>query len=273
MGSSELVVCPGCGARAAQKKAELSRGDALFACDGCTHHFLRESEPASAAAIYDHEYHGYRDDPVFGAAVNRFIDEDLRPRLCPPARVLDLGCGGGAFLHALRDAGYSARGLDASEAAIAMCRSRGLDAAVGDFRDDRVADEYKGVELVTLWDVIEHLFDPAAFMRQIARILRPGGLVYVKTPGIGWLSLEATRRVPRLAGSLVAAPAHNQFFREASLSALLLRCGFEAPEWLPPRAVRATATSGSIKKRLARAVVKTIQRASGDHNLLVFAHT
>jgi 2-polyprenyl-3-methyl-5-hydroxy-6-metoxy-1,4-benzoquinol methylase len=251
--------------------ARLSDG-VLFRCESCRHGHLARNGSAAPVAYNDH-YTGFREDPVFERAAHQFVEQSLRPRLPSGSHILDLGCGNGTFMAAARAAGYHVRGLDSSQAAVDLCRARGLDAACGDFMDDGVAQLYRGADLITLWDVIEHLDTPEAFVRQIARTLRPSGWIFIKTPAFGPLTLEVTRLVPRTAGALLSAPAHLQYFRQTSMTALLLRSGFSQLEWLPPRSVRGGESTGGLKKRIARKVVAGLHRASGDANLLVFART
>jgi 2-polyprenyl-3-methyl-5-hydroxy-6-metoxy-1,4-benzoquinol methylase len=269
-----LSFCPACGTSQPARRARLGSGEALLRCDACGHHFSTQTRSESKVAYNDH-YSGFREDPVFSQAVREFIDASLRPRLPAGAKLLDLGCGNGEFMVAAAAAGYQVRGLDTSEAAVKLCRERGLQAAVGDFLDPAVAraNTHDGVDLVTLWDVVEHLPDPHAFMRQVAASVRPGGMVFVKTPAIERLTLEVTRMAPRMAGALLQAPSHLQYFRKSSMTALLLRSGFRELDWLPSRSVRGKSQSGGLKKQVARRVVAAVHQASGDGNLLVFART
>jgi 2-polyprenyl-3-methyl-5-hydroxy-6-metoxy-1,4-benzoquinol methylase len=100
--------------------------------------------------------------------------------------VLDLGCGTGAFLDLLRDAGLPARGIDASPAAVAACRARGhavdcadLEAAVARLQADPV--RFSAVVLV---HVIEHFDGPRALalLAAAAKLLAPSGVLLIVTP-------------------------------------------------------------------------------------------
>jgi 2-polyprenyl-3-methyl-5-hydroxy-6-metoxy-1,4-benzoquinol methylase len=270
--SGSGTACPCCGVEGAVRRARFSADEIMFGCHSCGHHHLARNG-SSAPVSYNDHYTGFREDPVFQEAVQRFVEESLRPLLPPGARILDLGCGNGAFMATASAAGYQVRGLDSSQAAVDLCRARGLDASRGDFMDDSVAKLYQGVDLVTLWDVIEHLDAPEAFVRQVARTVRPGGWIFIKTPAIRGLTLEVTRLAPRAAGALIAAPSHLQYFRQTSLTALLLRSGFSGLQWLPSRSVRGKQSTGGLKKQIVRKVVAGLHRASGDGNLLVFART
>lgn len=214
-------------------------------------------------ALYESHYAGFQVPERYRRALREELAATIRSRLPPPADVLDVGCGGGEFLAAATEAGYRARGVDVSAAAVAICRGRGLDASVGDIPDGAAFD------LVTFWDVLEHVPDPRAFLRRAHAALRPGGWVLVKSPGPSELSLAVAAALPRLAGAVLQAPAHVQFFRAATLTAILHAEGFTALEWPGRDGMRSPTTGGPLRRRLARRAVAALQRAGGDRNLYV----
>lgn len=100
---------------------------------------------------------------------------DRRPR------ILDVGCGTGANLLMLSRYG-EAEGVDISEDALAFCRERGLDHVRQGAGEELPYDE-NTFDLVTAFDVVEHMDDDLAGLREMYRVLRPGGhaLVFVPT--------------------------------------------------------------------------------------------
>ncbi len=104
---------------------------------------------------------------------------------------IDLGCGGGFMVEAMRRLGARATGVDVNPGAIAYASRRFAHNRF--YCDDLAAFDGRGLafDFVYASEVMEHLPDIDAFMGLIARITRPGGHVYVTTPDIGhW-------RVPR----------------------------------------------------------------------------
>jgi 2-polyprenyl-3-methyl-5-hydroxy-6-metoxy-1,4-benzoquinol methylase len=99
-------------------------------------------------------------------------------------RVLDIGSGYGFFRVALGDAGYEHDGLEISRfARAAALREYGLQTHPGTLAEHCGAWRER-YDVVTLFDLIEHLSDPVGFLRQVAAILRPGGAVGIKTPNL-----------------------------------------------------------------------------------------
>src|SRR5262249_27738139 len=108
--------------------------------------------------------------------------------------ILDLGCGRGEFLEVAREASLEARGIDQSEECIALCRSKGLEAARADLFDYLGALPDASLGGVFCSQVVEHL-EPARLpdlVRLIARKVRSGALVAIETPNPECLAIFAT---------------------------------------------------------------------------------
>jgi SAM-dependent methyltransferase len=76
-------------------------------------------------------------------------------------------------------------------------------------------------DLVTLWDVIEHVADPLGVLREVARVLAPGGKVVLTTGDIG----SAYAQARGVDWHLMTPPWHLYFFSRATLGALAARAG------------------------------------------------
>ena len=100
--------------------------------------------------------------------------KDRRPR------ILDVGCGTGANLIMLSKYG-DAEGVDISEDALAFCRERGLD-KVKLGAGEELPYEDNTFDLVTAFDVVEHMDDDLAGLREMRRVLQPGGRVLLFVP-------------------------------------------------------------------------------------------
>ena len=120
----------------------------------------------------------------------RRIIQSLIKRICSiinnqNPRILDVGCGTGANLKMLAAYGQI-EGVDISPQAVAFCSERGLDVVkLGAVEELPYEDER--FDIVTALDVIEHLDDDSVGLREIRRVLRPGGAVLVFVPAFMFL--------------------------------------------------------------------------------------
>src|SRR5690349_5031002 len=116
----------------------------------------------------------------------RSLVEKIRAALNNPnPRILDVGCGTGANLKMLADYG-NAEGVDISPQAVEFCRERGLD-SVKLGAAEQLPYENDSFELVTALDVIEHLDDDVAGLREMRRVLRRDGRVLLFVPAFMFL--------------------------------------------------------------------------------------
>lgn len=102
--------------------------------------------------------------------------------LRPGARVLDVGCGQGGTLELLRAAGMDATGIALGED-VAVCRQRGLDVLEMDLSFLDFPDA--SFDLVWCRHALEHTIFPYFVLSELARITKPGGLLYVEVPSPG----------------------------------------------------------------------------------------
>jgi SAM-dependent methyltransferase len=221
------VSCPVCAAAAA---AWLRKdGVEIHRCTVCGLGFWRPDAAFRAASIYDGAYFeggtlgpGYDDYGALELAVRRNFARRIAA-LGPPtpgARLLDLGAAYGFAVDEARRAGWRASGLEISAEA-----ARRAVALVGGVvvRADAARTPFASArfEVITLWDVLEHLPDPHAVMAEIARLLTPGGRLVLTTGDAG--SLAA--RVSGARGHLLTLPEHLFFHSRESLRQLLAAHG------------------------------------------------
>ncbi len=147
-------------------------------------------------------------------------------RLRKGGRLLDVGCGAGAFVQAMQARGWQAVGLERDAQAAQAARERGLDVRAGEAPTHPFAP--RSFDVITLWDVLEHLERPREALQGIAQWLAPGGWLVLRTPDAG--SLQA-----RVFGRWWAgydAPRHRAIYTRRALDALLREGGL-LPRPLP----------------------------------------
>ena len=105
----------------------------------------------------------------------------LRQHARVGGRFLDVGCGTGYRLERARES-FDAWGIDASPIALEMCRERGLERVALGSAEDLTGVGGERFDVAGLFDVIEHLDDDAAALRNVHDVLVPGGVVVVTVP-------------------------------------------------------------------------------------------
>jgi SAM-dependent methyltransferase len=148
-----------------------------------------------------------------------FIADHLADRDAP---VLDIGTATGDFLVALREIGFtSIHGVDPSPEAAARARkTNGLDVIAGDTQE--AWDEWpSGFAVVALVMVLEHLVDPGAALRDVARLLRPDGRLYLLVPDATHFQDHVTAPFQEF------SVEHINYFTPRSLRNLLAAIGFD----------------------------------------------
>jgi 2-polyprenyl-6-hydroxyphenyl methylase/3-demethylubiquinone-9 3-methyltransferase len=137
---------------------------------------------ASAAAFWDS--HGeFRPLHLLNPVRTQFIAE--RTALAG-SRVLDVGCGGGLLAEALTRAGARVTAIDLAPGMIEVARLHAAESALAvDYRlvgaEEMAAAEPAGFDVVTCMEMLEHVPEPAAMTATLARLLRPGGALFVST--------------------------------------------------------------------------------------------
>ncbi len=119
-------------------------------------------------------------DNVSSTLASPDADKSVRP----PFRILDVGCGTGANLEMLAQFG-SAEGVDVSDDALEFCRRKGLTVQKG--LAETLPYEVESFDVTTALDVIEHLDDDIAGLKEMHRVTKTGGYSLIFVPAFMWL--------------------------------------------------------------------------------------
>lgn len=183
---------------------------------GCGTLFTAELPAATDEKDYEAFYAGGRSVPIPDFVLGR-LGEIVASfeRYRSLNRWLDLGCGAGTLLQAAVDGGWQAIGTEVAPAAVQAARAAGLDVRLGETGDLDLRSA--GFDVVSMVEVIEHVHDPHALLGEAARMVRPGGALYLTTPHGRGISA----RLLRTRWSVVTPPDHLQLLSIHGLRAAL----------------------------------------------------
>jgi SAM-dependent methyltransferase len=145
----------------------------------------------------------------------------IPPQYSPTSPALELGCATGTFLKKLRDAGWSARGVELVAPAAAVARREGFEVHVGTL--ESAACSNSAFDAVFGWMVIEHLNDPRSTLNQMARMTKADGWLGISIPNFGCWEPTVFGRY----WYLWELPRHLHFFTPKSIRRLVEECGFD----------------------------------------------
>jgi SAM-dependent methyltransferase len=232
----ESVACNNCGADDTrplfQGKDRLLNGTQIFQdvrCQRCGLIYLNPRPTLDEITqYYPTEYEPFtRHEHLqsLSARINYRISFNKRRRIASrglrPGRLLDIGSGSGDFLLEMRNAGWEVEGLDTSPAACEVARTRGLDTFRGQLFDVPFPDQ--SFDLITMWDVLEHVHDPMAHLECICRLLKPTGRFVVTLPNPESLDLMVFEDF--WAG--LDFPRHLFVYPRKTLTAMIEKAGME----------------------------------------------
>jgi 2-polyprenyl-3-methyl-5-hydroxy-6-metoxy-1,4-benzoquinol methylase len=227
--------CAACGSGTAPRYRFTVNGCPIRQCPACG---IGHAEPGGfePMSYYTADYFngshsdGYADyrgaEPVLRKEFARTV-AFLRG-IVPSGRLLDIGCAYGFFLQEAKPF-YEVSGIELAEDAAAYCRTSGLDVHTG-IADEAAMARAGPLDVMTLFDVIEHLPDPHEVLALAARHLKPGGIVVVTTGDFG--SLTAKLMGPKW--RLMTPPQHLWFFTRESIRSMGARSGLTMTRFSHP---------------------------------------
>ncbi|MCM2267377.1 MAG: class I SAM-dependent methyltransferase [Elusimicrobiales bacterium] len=269
------MACVVCGGESSSVWGRLG-GFEILLCRSCG--VGRTSPAPSAAQLEENNLATYAAEERAAAYLSRQREFDARyaaalariRRFKSSGSLLDVGCNIGMFMKAAKDRGYSVAGVELNPSCAAYGRDKlGLD--IRPVPLERAGFAPDTLDVVTMFDVLEHVQDPRAFLGAARFALKPGGLLVVQSPNFGslmaWLMKENW--------SWLTPPDHLYHFTPGSLSRLLGDSGFEVAElrtWEPAAdfvgniysGFRTRSLPGRLLRRFtwlaARALVPLLQR-------------
>lgn len=201
------VACPLCGARERRQKF-AAPPFGVWSCAECELVYVspRVTDAALLQGVYDHEYwhsaapreRGYRDyagDDALHLATFRRRLRALRRHLPARGNALDVGCASGCFLEVLAQEGWEVHGVEPSSTVRELTRRRLGPERVSAGSWEQLPDDGRRYDLISFWDVLEHLPDPVRALEQATERLAPGGRVCILTQNVAspWARLLGSR--------------------------------------------------------------------------------
>lgn len=244
------VPCPACGAD--EGRAFEVRRYAFQECAGCgtVFHNPRPSEDQLREYYAQAESYGFWAREIFPATAEKRRASIARPQArrvveaadqagCGRGLLVEIGAGSGLVLEEIRALGRFERllAVEPTPGLAGTLRDKGFDVIESGWEDAPLAG--LGADAVCSFEVIEHLFDPGAYLRAVHKALRPGGALVLTCPNIRGFDFQ----VLGFEGADNFGLGHVNMFHAASLTQLLERCGYT---------VRAVATPGRLDADLVR---------------------
>lgn len=165
--------------------------------------------------------------------------------------ILDVGASVGTFLDLARRRGWLCAGIEPNTTAVQICSHKGIQVEEGFFNEDyakKILQKNRQFDVIHMGDVIEHVFDPIAFLKIAYGLLRSGGYIAVVTPNINHF---LTRRYQ------IKPKEHLVYFNARSLTKALRSAGFSDIKITPQTRLRSFANieKGTTKIGLIEKIV------------------
>ncbi len=236
--------CAACGADGARPTRVTLRYGEIVECPACGSGLL-QPRPTAADLGSLHGADDYFNHPYFEARreLTDAMRESCEAKLSrleasvgplSGATMVDVGCDLGVMVaYAAESRGMTALGIDIIPKVVEIGRAAGRDLRLGTLESVALPDA--SADLISGFDLIEHVDDPRRFAREALRVLKPGGVLALETPNFGGLIYRlgmALAAVPGLSKAIrplqerLWPPFHVQYFTQASLGALLREEGF-----------------------------------------------
>ena len=224
-------VCNLCGGQRFKIREEAEPPFKLLQCLDCGLVFVHPfPETAGLSEHYDESYYkewmGVQKEKRIGMWEKRLKRLETH---CPKGRLLDVGCGNGAFLELAQKSGWTVTGTEYSPY------------AAGYVKDNLVPDVFQGelfdagykdasFDAVTMWHVLEHVTDPKRYLKEVCRLLKPSGLLLLAVPNVNDYVMQAAYTVARFRRPRLFS-AHDRevhlfHFSARTIKALVEAAGF-----------------------------------------------
>jgi 2-polyprenyl-3-methyl-5-hydroxy-6-metoxy-1,4-benzoquinol methylase len=227
----------------------------LVKCNSCGFVF---SQAIPSSEELEKHYEGYgRNDYLSPITIKRY--HELLDKMEPyrkTNRLIDVGCGIGYFLEVAKERGWEVYGTEFTDEAVEICRNKGITMHKGPLD----SGNYEGLDfdVVTSFEVIEHINNPIEELNHFYELLRKEGLVYVTTPNFN--SLLRYRLKEKY--NVIAYPEHLSYYTPKTLKKVFISTGFKTQK------IQTTGVSISrLKSSKGKSTEAPISEHSTDEHL------
>jgi 2-polyprenyl-3-methyl-5-hydroxy-6-metoxy-1,4-benzoquinol methylase len=154
--------------------------------------------------------------PKFELGINQ-IEETVGDK----GKILELGSAVGQFLDISKDAGWKVHGIEFNNLGANYCRQRGHEISQEPLADNSFANG--SFDAVAMWEVLEHVIDPRQIISTSAKVLRPGGAIFVVVPNVDSLAAQIMQE----RCNMFRGTAHLTMFKSSTINRLLEEEGFQ----------------------------------------------
>jgi SAM-dependent methyltransferase len=161
------------------QRCNLSEKVELLECSECGFQFF-DSNLAGDGLFY--QKLAFRNDFYYNAIRPEFAKAIEHAKRKKYLSIIDLGCGSGKFLDLARDAGLKTTGMELNEQAAEVARSKGHDIIPGVLTEDFIAQNKLKYDMVTLFQVVEHLADPIGLLKLAKCLINDAGTLMFSVP-------------------------------------------------------------------------------------------
>ena len=192
----------------------------LIKCSICNFVFAKKIPTQKELELH---YEGYgRNDylsPITIKRYNNILDDFEKYK--KTKKLLDVGCGIGYFLEIAIQRGWQVFGTEYTDEAIEICRKKEISIHKGVLNPENYEEE--SFDIITSFEVIEHINNPIQELKNFYKLLRKGGLVYITTPNFNSL----LRYRLKSDYNIICYPEHLSYYTPKTLKKVFLNTGFK----------------------------------------------
>ena len=192
----------------------------LYACGKCN--FVFSAKIPTDQELYKHYVKYKRDDYLSPITIKRYneILDEFEP-FRKTNRLIDIGCGIGYFLEEAEKRGWEVYGTEYTEEAIEICSKKGISMQKGVLTPSNY--DLESFDIITSFEVIEHINNPREELNNFYKLLRKGGIVYVTTPNFN----SILRYRLKSAYNVICYPEHLSYYTPKTLNKVFNKSRFK----------------------------------------------